>query len=394
MSATPVPLANPLNANLTDAHLEPTVYTAYGTLAQVIDASLSAIKAESCHDLHASISSVVVGPKIAGLKIGERVVGYTRNALCQLAERSHTQTVVGSRDGNSEHATSPTKFTDVALWAPPAMRATMMTELIATGRSKMTREIRTWRTAVDAHNPDATKRFFRYTRAIVSRRHSAEAGDDSSYLAELNRFALNNPLAQDFLDGASFYRRDPAGESTLGVDSKKTLSRGARLTMGFKNNEIGEGSANVNLCLTFSVTSARQTENEFGEKYVDRITVEIPGTSANESARHFGARPSHMFAAFGEKLALVLMWAPNAIAKLSAGKLDADRFSALRAQICRGLTGADLRAMETTVGNFIERLSDDAIATPTSALMGVLVAAHFGQRVMVADLVTEFAGRV
>lgn len=384
----------------TDAHLEPIRFGARGTLAEVIDATLGAIAREQHNDTHAPISSVIAGPAIGALKVGERVVCYTRNALAQLLERSHSQSEVFPADGNEQHRTSPTKFVDVALWARPALRSVMVNDAIQLAKPKLAREVRTFRTATDAHNPDPKLASRRYLRAIVSRRHSGAAGDDLVYLTELARFATEHSFASQFLTGKAYVERDPSGETVLGADSVEKLGHGARLTMKFGNNEIGEGSANVGLSLTFSVSSTREAQNEYGETYTDRLTVEIPGTNASEMSRHFGARPAVMFSAFAEKLAMVLMWAPGALTKLATASFETTRFDNMRATIARreatrvGKIDISVeRSTQTAIGNFVERMSSDGHAPQGSALMAVLVAARFGLKYEASSLVAEFAGK-
>lgn len=401
-----------------DAHLEPTVFHTHGTLADVIQATLDAIADEQHIDVLVSsivsystedvtdeqgqktrrrvmASSVAMGPTIGALKIAgvvdatkkaEYIVGYTRNALSQIAERTHSATaLLGGRA-----KPSPSKFVDVALWARPKVRATLFQELLEQSGALAQRP-RLFRLAVDAHNPDPSQRY-RYLRALVSEGYSAKTGDDAALIEEMKRFALNYPQAKEFLQGRAWSTRDPAGETGMVADSARKLPNNARLTMRYTNNEIGEGAARVGLSLTFEVEAQRPVENEFGEVVrTRRIEISIPGTRSAERATHHGGKPGGMFGAFGEKLAMVLGWAPSAIEKLANGKAEEEtRF----APIFRGETGSALRTLQHEVRVFTEALVTQGIATRGSALLCALVLSEFGHKEAAGTLVEEICGRV
>lgn len=392
----------------TDAHFEPATFTTQGTLAEVIDETLGAIAKEEHQDILVKIQAtpsakvqVEAGCRIAALQVTgtlatndaipvRRNLFYTRSALKQLAERTHSPKLLG---GHSP--TSASNFVDVALWASPPVRSMMLFELLSRGAPKLLKEERTFRVAVDAHNVDPLLRSRPYLRALVSGFYSAASGDDKALIASLHEYALSDKgvtLANEFLEGKAWAHRDPAGTTGMVADSARKLPNNARLTMRYTNNEIGSGAAFVGLSLTFEVEAQRPVENEFGEVVrTRRIEISIPGTSASERATHHGAKPSTMFAAFGEKLAMVLIWAPSAIAKLANGRTDEEtRF----APIFKGETGNALRTLQHEVRVFTDALVTQGVATRGSALLCALVLSEFGHKEESGALVSEICGRV
>lgn len=372
---------------LTDAHIEPTPFVTHGDLETVIDQTLAAIATEKGKDLYVRNTQLSLSPENGAplLLDGVRTrLAYTRGAFQQILEKMQA----GDRGVHAGKTTSPNKLTDVAIWAPSKLRSEIFAEAKRFGRL-MTKE-QTLRCALDAHNPDPSKRNVAYVRAEVSGRHSAESGDDTAFFAALAEFVRAENFAE-FFNGAAYVKRDPAGETVGRVDSQKKLQGNARVTVGFRNNEIGEGAANVSSALVFEI-SARTTRFGMGEPV--RVEIQVPGAHGSARSVHLGNGPGTMFGGFAESLLFTLSWAPSAVTRMRTALLPQARIDSLRASLNGKLEGAELRARQTEIGAFIERIGTDGVADTFSALTMILTLTHFGNIREAQALVTEFAGRV
>lgn len=372
---------------LKDAHLEPTPFVTKGDLETVIDSTLAAIALEKGKDLYVKNSQLSLSQENGAPLLIDGVhtrLAYTRGAFQQILEKMQA----GDRGAHPNETTSPSKLTDVAMWAPSKLRADLFSEAKKHGR-RLTVE-QTLRCALDAHNPDPARRQVAYVRAEVSGRHSAGIGDDTAFFAALSEFVSAERFAE-FFTGSAYVRRDPAGETVGRVDSQKKLQGNARVTVGFKNNEIGEGAATVSSALVFEISARAQ----FGREVEPvRVEIAVPGSHGSARSIHLGHGPSTMFSGFAESLMFTLSWAPEAVKKMRTALLPQARIDSLRASLNKSLEGRDLRERQTEVGNFLERIGTDGVADCFSALAMVLVLTHFGNVRDAQALVTEFAGKV
>lgn len=374
---------------LGNAHIEPTVFSTHGDLETVIDSTLSAIQREQGRDIESTGNATKLSPRNGALTLddGSKTrFAYTHGAYEQLVEKLHGAKVRSSQ--GIGHETSPSKFSSVALWASAEVRPLMHAEMVKLARHG--RKTQVFRLAHDAHNSDPAKRNVEYVRAVVSERHSAGSGDDTAFFAALSEFVSAERFAE-FHAGQAYVRRDPAGETVGRVDSRKKLTGNARVTVGFRNNEIGEGAATVSSALVFEI-SARATFGRDVEPV--RVEISVPGTRGSARSIHLGNGPASMFSAFAESLMFTLSWAPNAVLKMRTATLSQARVDSLRASLCKNLEGRDLRARQTEIGAFIERIGTDGVADTFSALTMILTLTHFGNVRDAQALVSEFAGQV
>lgn len=380
-------------SQLTDAALEPAFYYTRGTLETVVSDALKAIAMESHQDLTMVCTNLTMGPTNGSLSFdgGQKTrLGYTRQALIQLADRLHQGEVIGT----AKRELTPTAWGNAALWCAPSLRAQFFAQMRDGATSeRRTRTSLVFRTARDVHHGAIGTE---YIRAIVSQQHSGSRGDDLEYLAALRDFAVT-ARENGFVGAQTFYRRDPVGDSVLVADSKATLPGGARLTMRFTNNECGKGSAHVGLGLTFEIEAEREYTDADGQKStMRRITVEIPGERAAEVATHKGARPQLMFSAFAEKTALVLAWAPSAIEKMSAVRLSSlerisDEYVKVLAPLYARLEGTERAQRQAEVLKVQDQLRMRGIPA-FSALETAVVLAAFGLQTQAGELVKKHGG--
>lgn len=380
-------------STLTDAHIEPTVFRARGATVEVLNAIADAISREQLRDVTQQGNNLKMGQVNAALAFGEDTANrfaYTQGAYTQFVEKMSPNNLV--RSAHEGQAVSPTKFGDVAMWAnAKETRATLHREMLSLARASNKAKRQTFRLGTDAHNPDPTRRV-EYLRAVVSERHSAETGDDKAFFTEFGK-ALDSSYSSEFNEGKAYVERDPAGATFGHVDSAKSLPNGARITLGFRNSELGEGSANVSLSITFTfLVEARALYGKAQEPL--RINLEIPGKHSGARSIHLGARVAHMFEAFGESVGIALVWAPSAVLKMAAGKIDAPRAEKLMGQITRDLEGSDLRARVTEVTDFQNLLAYDDVAVGGSALSWILTLVKFNRSSIAQQLVLEFAGSI
>lgn len=367
---------------LTDATFEPASFHTNGTLQEVVAATLKAIALEEGRDERYTGNALSMGPSNGSLSFDRGVtsrIGLTRGAFIQIAETLHAGGVRGAKD----RRLTPTRWVDGALWAEPSIRALLFSQMRDGATAAKRNVTHTFRIAKDVHGPDASG--VEYLRAVNGLTHSAGAGDDAAYLAALNNFSVNHP-DNGFAGGLTTVRRNPAGDTRLVVDSRNTLPGGARLTMSFTNNEIGGGSANVGLSLTFQIDAVD------ANKPTERIQLEIPGAHGRSSAIHRGSRPGHMFESFAESVMLVLGWAPTALEKMRSAILGD---AATRCEVLfDGLESDELRVLQSNVHDLIERIREQGIAPANSALEVALVLAKFGDAAEAMALVQKFGGAI